>query len=195
MLIVKNRSATSDWYVYHAGMATPSNNVMFLNGNGGNAASTAWNNTAPTSSVFTVRCDTTPSTGARFRTFGAYDYVAYCWAEIAGFSKFGSYVGNFSANGPFVYTGFRPEFILGKDTTVAGQEWFIYDTARNTFNVANRFLSPTFSQAETASTGVGIDILSNGFKIRMADNRENRSGSTYIYMAFAENPFKNANAR
>jgi hypothetical protein len=192
MIIIKRRNGAVNWPVFNINIG----NQFFLQLNTTDNATNQnvvpggnwWNNTNPTSSVFSI--GTIGDNNASGGTF-----VAYCWAEIAGFSKFGSYVGNFSADGPFVYTGFRPEFILGKDTTVAGQEWFIYDTARNTFNVANRFLSPTFAQAETASTGVGIDILSNGFKIRMADNRENRSGSTYIYMAFAENPFKNANAR
>jgi hypothetical protein len=188
MVIVKNRGAAVAWAAWHTSIA----NTQYLVLNTTAAVATGatwWNSTTPTSSVISV--GTSTSTNASGNT-----YVAYCWAEVEGYSKFGSYTGNFSANGPFVYTGFRPKFILGRDTSVSEQEWFLYDTARNTINVADKFLSPTFSQAESSFNGAGgIDFLSNGFKIRAADNRENRSGSTYIYMAFAENPFKFSNAR
>jgi hypothetical protein len=121
-------------------------------------------------------------------------YVAYCWAEIAGFSKFGSYTGNGSTNGPFVYTGFRPEFVMWKRTN-AVENWYIADTSRSPFNVADAVLSPNLSNAESVSSSRNIDFLSNGFKQRTSDSSNNGSGDTYIYMAFAENPFKNANAR
>jgi hypothetical protein len=190
MIIAKGRGNVDNWPVYHANAnASPATGHLLLNTTAAfTSTSSTWNNTAPTSTVFTVGTDTRINQNT-------ITYVAYCWAEIAGFSKFGSYIGNFSADGAFVYTGFRPEFILARDITVSGQEWFLYDTARDTFNLANKMLSPTFAQAETTLGNGGIDFLSNGFKLRVADNRENRSGSTYIYMAFAENPFKNALAR
>jgi hypothetical protein len=119
-------------------------------------------------------------------------YVAYCWAEIAGFSKFGSYTGNGTADGPFVYTGFRPKFLLIKVTS-AVEDWMIFDSARGPYNANAIFL-----RADTADTGgsdVPVDFLSNGFKLRSTALATNSSGNTYIYMAFAENPFKNALAR
>ena len=113
--------------------------------------------------------------------------VAYCFAEVAGYSKFGSYTGNGSADGPFVYCGFRPRWIMLKSSSNA-YSWFIYDSARNTFNVADNFLIANGSQAEASV--VGVDLLSNGFKLRGSDPSFNGSGLTYIYAAFAENPLK-----
>jgi hypothetical protein len=192
MIVYKRRNDVGNWIVYHTSLANNGSNYEFLEMNTTEAKQTV-SSYLPVGglSSTTFMTGTTGSINASGGT-----YVAYCWAEIAGFSSFGSYVGNFNANGPFVYTGFRPKFILGRDTSVSGQEWFLYDTAVNTINVADKFLSPTFSQAESTFGGTGgIDFLSNGFKIRAADNRENRSSSTYIYMAFAENPFKFSNAR
>jgi hypothetical protein len=187
MIIIKSRSAVSNWPVYHASLPSAAYYLRLDLTNAQANTANLWNSTAPTSSVFSLGNDSTPNTN------GA-TYVAYCWAEIAGFSKFGSYTGNGSTDGPFVYTGFRPKFILAKDVSVAGQEWTIYDTSRSTYNQAGNMLSPTLSAAETVWAGA-YDILSNGFKLRTTDNRENRSGSTFIYAAFAENPFKNSNAR
>jgi hypothetical protein len=117
--------------------------------------------------------------------------VCYAWAEIAGFSKFGSYTGNGSADGSFVYLGFRPKFIMVKRID-ATSNWLIYDTSRDTYNVASNYLLPDSSGAE--GSAVNFDLLSNGFKCKSATG-VNVSGGTYIYMAFAENPFKNSNAR
>jgi hypothetical protein len=123
---------------------------------------------------------------------GASTYVAYCWAEIAGFSKFGSYTGNGSADGPFIYTGFRPKFIIIKCTSNV-DSWYMLDTSRSTYNATNQRLFANASSAE--SSGDAMDILSNGFKNRSNTTLNNLNGGTYIYMAFAENPFKNALAR
>jgi hypothetical protein len=120
--------------------------------------------------------------------------LAYCWAEIAGFSKFDSYTGNGSADGPFVYTGFRPKFVLIKRTDTTGN-WRLHDTSRDTYNVTQAVLYPNLSNAEATGSNEYWDLLSNGFKLRTSDSEQNASGGTYIYMAFAENPFKNANAR
>jgi hypothetical protein len=148
-----------------------------------------WNNTSPTSSVFSVGTDIY---GANI---SAAPYVAYCWTPIAGYSAFGSYAGNGSTDGPFVYTGFRPKFILIKRTDSSGYQWAIWDSIRNTYNAAGTNLWPDSSEAEATSTSYDIDMLSNGFKFRTNSTSRNGSGGTHIYMAFAENPFKNALAR
>ena len=144
----------------------------------------AFNSTAPTSSVFTVGGYNSADT-----------MVAYCFAQIAGYSAFGSYTGNGSTDGPFVYTGFRPRFVLVKESSAAGNNWVIYDTARDTYNECSKILYPNLANAEFDGSTVNLDILSNGFKPRDNWGGNNNSGNTYIYMAFAENPFKYANAR
>ena len=149
-----------------------------------------WNNTSPTSSVFSI--GTFDETNKSSTT-----YVAYCFASIAGYSSFGSYTGNGSTDGPFVYTGFRPKFIMSKVTT-ASNWWIMFDSTRNPYNAANFELSANLSDAEyTANTSqyTLFDFLSNGFKLRTGSLEGNSNGQTYIYMAFAENPFKNALAR
>ena len=190
MVIVKARTQGTgyNWVVYHASLGA----TQYLGLNNTNAAasaSTVWNNTAPTSTVFSLGND--PAINGNTVT-----YLAYVWAEIAGFSKFGSYVGNGSADGPFVYTGFRPKYVLVKNITTTGQTWFIYDTSRSPYNLDTAYLQPNTSGAEAGSSVDNpLDILSNGFKIRYNNTGTNTSGDTYIYAAYAENPFKNANAR
>jgi hypothetical protein len=118
--------------------------------------------------------------------------VAYCFAPVAGYSAFGSYTGNFNADGPFVYLGFRPRYIMIKRTDAAAT-WFLFDTARNPTNNSANYLQAELSNSEAADAS--FDMLSNGFKLRVAANSYNASGGTYLYMAFAENPFKNSLAR
>jgi hypothetical protein len=186
MIILKTRSNTQNWPIYHASIG----NTGFVTLNTTAATTTnigAFNNTSPTSTVFTI------GDPGYFYTSG-YTYVAYCWAEIAGFSKFTSYVGNGSTDGPFVFLGFRPKFILIKNITTAGYSWQILDTARNTYNVMNAQLFPNSSAAED-TTNVLVDYLSNGFKLRNGDGAQNLNSNTYIVAAWAENPFKNSNAR
>jgi hypothetical protein len=189
MIIAKGRGNVDNWPVYHASAnASPATGHLLLNTTAAfTSTSTTWNNTAPTSTVFTVGTDTRINQNT-------ITYVAYCWAEIAGFSKFGSYTGNGSGDGPFVFLGFRPKFIMLKSTTTAGSNWWIYDTSRSTYNAADSLLFPNLNIAEY-SGGVELDILSNGFKFRNFANDGNKSGDTFIYAAFAENPFKNALAR
>jgi len=185
-IIVKNRSAAESWRVYHISIGA----TKYLNLNTTEAAGTSsapWNNTAPTSTVFSIANDAGVSGSGN-------SLVAYCWAEIAGFSKFGSYVGNGSTDGAFVYTGFRPKYVLFKRTDSA-VDWVVEDTARSTYNVIDARLFPSTSEAELSNGNGNIDYLSNGFKLRNSHSAMNASGGTYIYMAFAENPFKNANAR
>jgi hypothetical protein len=120
-------------------------------------------------------------------------YVAYCFSEIAGFSKFGSYTGNGSTNGPFVYLGFRPRWLMVKSSSLAGSSWVIRDTSRSTYNNNDGVLIADATSVE--ATGWGLDVTANGFKVRDANGSTNSSGATYIYAAFAENPFKYSLAR
>jgi hypothetical protein len=188
MVICKNRSVSAEWYVYHASLGT--NKAIFLEQTA--AASTSnlwWNNTAPTSTVFSLG-DQTGNNGS------GNSIVAYCFAPVAGYSAFGSYAGNGSTDGPFVFTNFRPKYVMVKRTDSTGW-WHIWDTARNTYNLSNLVLFPNGSDAESTYTAPDpvIDMLSNGFKHRGNYSHVNASGGTYIYMALAENPFKYSLAR
>jgi len=161
--------------------------------NGTNAAGTltaAWNDTAPTSTVFSIGTNDAVNQSSA-------TYIAYCFAEIPGYSAFGSYTGNGNADGPFVYTGFRPAWIMHKrtDTGGANQDWRIWDTSRSPSNLARIILLPNTSDADINDAAVGIDILSNGFKVRNSDANVNPNGGTFIFAAFASNPFKFALAR
>jgi hypothetical protein len=191
MIIAKKRSSTGSWQVYHSAISGMAGGYLTLNGTSGFTGenSTIWNNTAPTSSVFSLGTDTDANANGATT-------VAYCWAPIAGYSAFGSYTGNGSADGPFVYLGFRPKFVLWKRTNTTG-DWTILDTSRNPYNYADLELFPNLSDAETVIGGglSRLDIVSNGFKVRGADSYQNANGSTYIYMAFAEAPFKYSSAR
>ena len=187
MIIVKRRDSTGAWPTYHSSLLSPATGTLYLNTTNARVATTGlWNSTLPTSSVINIgqNTDSNASGGT---------YVAYCFAEIAGFSKFGSYTGNGSADGPFVYTGFRPKFIMTKRTD-STSAWVMIDTSRSASNVATNRLYANESSAED-SADTAFDILSNGFKSRTTNTTTNASGGTYIYMAFAENPFAQANAR
>jgi hypothetical protein len=119
-------------------------------------------------------------------------YIAYCFADVKGFSKFGSYTGNGSTDGTFVYTGFKPAFIIVKNTTTAGNVWALFDNKRIAYNANNYPLIPSASDAEITTAGY-IDLLSNGFKMRSTNDFNNKNGDTYIYMAFAEQPLVGTN--
>jgi hypothetical protein len=185
MVIVKQRSSTEAWVVGHQNL-TGWNYILNLNSTAAQFIPSTQCLGTPTSTNIVVGPNA--STNSNTAT-----YVAYCWAEIAGFSKFTSYTGNGSADGPFVYCGFRPKFIMIKRTVNAGGSWAIYDTARNTYNVANLTLYPNLSSAD--DTYDVLDFTSNGFKIRTSALGVNQSGDTFIVAAFAENPFKNSLAR
>jgi hypothetical protein len=185
-IIAKVRNVVGNWGCYHASLGNT--NYILLNSiSAAVTDSGAWGNTSPSSSVITF--------GSASFWGGNYNYVAYCWSEIDGFSKFGLYTGNGSTNGPFVYTGFRPRWVMWKSSSATGS-WSITDTDRSPINVTNLVLRANLSDADTSSgTGAIVDFLSNGFKFRNTGTDHNTSGATYIYMAFAENPFKNALAR
>jgi hypothetical protein len=143
------------------------------------------NNTTPSSSVITL--------GNNYNTnYGSgYTYVAYCFAEVKGYSKFGSYVGNGSSDGTFIYTGFKPSFVLTKSSSNGGASynWQMWDNKRNTYNAVDTQLRPNKTEIDNTDVSYSMDFVSNGFKMRGTNTNQNGSGSTYIYMAFAENPF------
>ena len=180
LLILKGRTFTSNWWVYHASLG--SSQYLGLNSTAA-ASSLSWGG-SPTSSVFTANNS--------FFTNGQ-DYVVYCFAPVAGYSSFGSYTGNGSADGPFVYTGFKPRWVMVKITS-STNSWVIVDSERDTYNVVGQRLRADLSNAE--DTQDAVDFVSNGFKIRSSSaSAWNDSGQTYIYAAFAENPFQYARAR
>jgi hypothetical protein len=186
MVIVKSRSATGDWPVYHASLGNGSN--LLLNSAAASASSsTIWNSTSPTSSVFSVGINTTSNTVT-------VTYVAYVFAEVPGYSKFGSYTGNGSADGPFCFTGMRPAYVMYKKAGGPDGDWVVLDVKRDPTNVTARYLAPNASQAESNDPPF-IDILSNGFKMRRASGGSNENGVLYIFAAFAEFPFKYSLAR
>ena len=185
-IINKQRSAASNWRCYHVSLPAGYNIQLNLT----QAQSVAGDifQTAPTSSVFT------PGNGD---SASGQTMVAYCFAAVAGYSAFGSYTGNGSADGPFIYTGFRPRLMMWKRTD-ATADWYMWDTTRDTYNGGGQVLWPNYNLAETnygtGSSGLW-DILSNGFKLRTNSGGMNTNGATMIYMAFAENPMKYALAR
>lgn len=186
MFITKRRDTSENWNVYHASIGNTGG--LSLNITNGTITNIGyWNNTSPTANTLSI--------GTYQMTNGA-TYVGYVFAEIAGFSKFGSYTGNGSADGPFCYTGFLPKFIMTKRTDSISN-WVMVDTSRDPYNLAGQSLNANTSGAEStpASSGNPVDILSNGFKSRTSATDVNASGGTYIYMAFASNPFQNSNSR
>ena len=186
LVIMKVRDAVGAWYVWVTGFSAS----QFLMLNATNAVGTdsrLWANATPTSSVVSFESGYYPATSK--------ELVFYCFADVEGFSKFGSYTGNGSTDGTFVYTGFRPAYVLVKNSTTGGLSWVINDTSRDTYNECNKDLIADGSSAESNPSPGRMDILSNGFKIRSSANSVNQSGNTFIYMAFAENPFKNSLAR
>ena len=172
------------WNCYHKSLGA--SQYMLLNSTSASQSSaTRWNNTEPTSSVFTV------STSGDVND-PSDNHIAYCFAEKKGFSKFGGYTGNGSTNGTFVYTGFKPAFVMIKCTSSGTTQWRMYDDKRDTYNPVYKELNANTSDAENASTRYH-DFVSNGFKMRDTNVNTNGSGSTYIYMAFAENPLVGTN--
>lgn len=185
-IIMKSRtSASYNWAIYHSSVAsTVKKYLVFtteaLYDNGSNI----WGSAFPTSSVFGF----TSGNGIVAST----DCIAYCWTAIPGYSAFGSYTGNGSADGPMVYLNFRPRWIMWKRTDTTSS-WFMYDAVRQTYNVMGQEMYADTTSAEGPTTR--MDFLSNGFKLRAANAGDNASGGTYIYMALAEIPFKYARAR
>lgn len=193
MIILKDRNTNTNnnnWQVYHSSLT--SGYFLVLNATDAQSAisATSYGSVGqPTSTTFKGVAGSVDSTTTNQNT---QLYVAYCWSAVAGYSAFGSYTGNGSADGPFVYTGFRPRFLLVKKTDTV-ESWSIVDTSRDTYNQAGTSLFPNLTNAE--STNNLCDLLSNGFKLRNTWTGANTSGGTYIYAAFAENPFNSSRAR
>jgi len=185
MIICKDTNDTYNWGVYHQGIGNTK--YLYLNTTAAEATSSSlWNNTTPTSTVFSVG-----NAGAS-NSSGTNNMIAYCFADKKGFSKFGSYTGNGNADGTFVYTGFKPAFVMVKQTNTT-RYWSTFDNKRDGFNPTNRPLFPNASDQESDSVNYYHDILSNGFKWRTDATVMNESGGSYIYMAFAAAPLVGTN--
>ena len=182
VIMVKRTSGVADWNVYHASnTSAPETDYLVLNTEAATSDNTRWNDTAPTTSVFSVGTDDAVNGDAS-------TYLAFVFAEKQGYSKFGSYVGNGNADGAFIYTGFKPAWIMVKNITDSGVSWMIQDHKRDIDNPVHHRLKANDPAAEASNINQ-MDFLSNGFKCRVNDSSWNLSGKTYIYMAFAENPF------
>ena len=190
MMLVKNISNTTgyNWYVYHKDLdpSIPQNKYLVLNDHASiTDTANAWNDTAPTSSVFTVKGGST--------AFQYDHHLAYVFTSIPSFSAFGKYRGNGANNGTFVFTNFTPRFLLTKPASSAG-DWMIWDSEREPFNTNANTIQANTNNTEAGTSGYKVDFLSNGFKFRMAGSSSNYDGSDYVYACFASNPFKNARA-
>jgi len=184
MFFVKELSNANSWEVYHVSEGAGKNAQLNSNAAFESAGSSRWNSTAPTSTTISIGTDSGVNRSSS-------NYIAYCFAEKKGYSKFGSYAGNGNANGPFAYTGFKPAFVIIKVSEGGTGDWQMYDNKRVGYNAANYRLKPSSDAAE--ATDEPIDILSNGFKLRTTGGSFNASGDDYIYMAFAESPFVGSN--
>jgi hypothetical protein len=185
LIIVKRRNGATDWATYHKPLGATKQ--MFLNLTLASTTTNAWNSTSPTSTVFSLGNQAESNSNGN-------TFVAYCFAPVAGYSAFGSYTGNGSTDGPFVYTGMRPRYLLIKSSTFAGS-WAIFDSARSTFNFSTQNLAANSANAEVNVGSYGVDILSNGFKVRTTDATLNGSANTYLYAAFSEAAFQYSRAR
>ena len=180
-MLIKCRSEDGhSWKVYHKSIGA-TGALSLQNTGATDTDSNYFNDTAPTSSVFTVGSNGDVNDNGE-------TFVAYLFSEKQGYSKFGSYIGNGNANVTFVHTGFKPAFVLIKIIDNGSQDWFILDNKRSPFNLVDDSLAPNQNDAEYTSEA-NLDFLSNGFKLRMTSIRVNGSENNYIYMAFAENPF------
>ena len=189
MIIAKRLTGSAEaWTVYHQSLdaSAPQDKYLHLNSTDAVMDSAGmWNDTAPTTSVFSVG-----STGVTNGSGGT--FVAYCFAEKQGFSKFGSYTGAGGGGQPFIYTGFKPAFIITRNVTSA-VDWGMFDNKRNEYNVVQNVLLPNNSAAETTGTAKYFDFLSNGFKVKNDSLQYNGTNEKHIYMAFAEAPLVGSN--
>ena len=184
LIIMKRRASTANWGIFHSAVCTSEDNYFIFNTNALLSYADYWGTALPTSTVFGANVGASAIANEAM--------IAYCFRSVEGYSSFGKYTGNGSTDGTFVYTGFRPAWVMTKRTD-STSHWMMYDTSRNTFNQVDDNLYANLANAE--NNDPGLDILSNGFKLKAAGGQVNVSSGTYIYMAFAENPFKYANAR
>ena len=182
MIIVKDLNNSNNWYVYHASIGN-THGLRLSTNDAQDDDNTLWNDTTPTSSVFSVGSNTGTNRSAN-------PMIAYCFAEKTGYSKFGSYEGNGNADGTFVYTGFKPAFVMVKRYDGSGLSWRFFDSKRN-YNGDREFMYANLTDEEVG--GDNMDFLSNGFKSRNTSGHQNGNGDDYIYMAFAENPIVGSN--
>ena len=188
MIIFKNRDSNAFWAVYHKDIASPTTQYLVLQASDNNQVNAGiLNSTAPGSSVFNIGTSNASNGNNE-------DMIAYCWHSVEGYSKFGTYTGNGSTNGPFVYLGFKPSLIICKGSSHSGS-WTIVDSTRDLHNPSGKSLSSDVSNVESGPDQYSyVDFLANGFKWRTNQASRNSSGVTYVYMAFAENPFGGENA-
>jgi hypothetical protein len=182
LVIAKNRSISEEWRVGGSFLANWNQFIVLNTANPVTGAIQVWNDLAPTSSVVNLGSSSTPNGSGNA-------IVLYCWAQIPGFSSFGTYAGTGANPGPFVYTGFQPKYILLKSIN-GSAHWYAWDTIRNTFNSITNYLAPSLSNAE--SSLATINATANGFSIINSGVPVNASGTTYLYIAYASNPFKNS---
>ena len=189
MIHIKGLGNANNWLTGGTNISSNWSSSLHLNTTAGIDTYNYWQNYAPNANVFYMTSD-----GALNQS--GIDYIAYCFSDVQGYSKFGSYTGNGNADGPFIYTGFKPSFVLRKYATggtAAGEGWELLDGTRSPFNVADKRLRADTTSAESTGANYYVDFLSNGFKIRTADNATNNSGATYIYMAIAAAPLVGSN--
>ena len=186
VVLIKQTNGTAWWFMYHNDLGTTGKLNLNTTGYNNDLQASYWNSTAPSSSVFSLGTEASVNGSSQ-------NFVAYCFADVQGFSKAGSYTGNGNADGSFIYTGFSPAIIIAKKTS-GTSDWIIWDNKRDGYNETLKRVYPNESAAEENSTTQGVDFLSNGFKLRGTNsNAWNASGGTYIYMAFAEEPLVSSN--
>ena len=181
---IKSRTETEGWHVISQLITGNTNGGMILNAT--DAEYTGGSNNTDTGSIDTTNIHV--KTSGNVNTDGQ-DYVAYCFAEIPGYSKFGKYTGNENTDGTFIYTGFKPAWLMMKRHSEAGNDWIIMDSTRFTFNVVEDYVRANTTDAETDQYNIDVDFLSNGFKMKGDSGNINASSAGYVYMAFAERPF------
>ena len=185
LILVKILNTTDNWCGYHKSLGAHYKAASLDSNTTSHDHPDYFNDTEPTSSVFSL------GGGDNGNNSGEKN-IAYCFTDIKGFAKHGSFIGNGSSDGPFIHTGFKPALIIGKNTS-RSDDWFMLDNKRDTFNPVDQRLQPNSSGTESTVTSLGIDFCANGFKLKGATNQYNPSGETMIYMAFAESPFVNSN--
>ena len=189
LVIAKCRNNAQNWAVQHSAYGPTKYTYLNATHEARTTGATAfWNDTAPTNSVVHVGTDNDTNSSGK-------TYVAYCFAPVEGYSAMGSYTGNGSADGPFVFTGFKVAWLLTKRTDGGANDWQLVDATRSAYNVADDVLKPNSSVAESSHSDYSVDFLSNGFKHRTGHVARNGSGNTYIYLAFASHPFRSSRAR
>jgi hypothetical protein len=180
VMILKRLENADSWSVYHSSVGA-TKRLRLNTADATQTSSSFFNDTEPTSSLFTLGVNSEVNGSAE-------GYICYCFAEKKGYSKFSSYIGNGNSDGTFIYTGFKPAWVIIKATSQSGEGWFMFDNKRDVDNAVDKHLTANLSNTE-ASGSHGIDFVSNGIKIKNSGDGTNTSGGTYVYMAFAENPF------